>query len=255
MEIIKDRKMKTLFFFLFLLGAAGQTDKDPPAIPVLCYHNISADKDNKNTVLFISNSQFLRQVQSLYDSGYHSVTPDQLHAYLTTGMPLPSKPFMITFDDSHKEHFTIAAPVLQQYGFKGVFFVMTVTIGKPGYLTAAQIKSLSDQGHTIGLHTWDHPHLKTTGKIDIEKQVTTPGKKLESITGRQISYFAYPFGEWNEWLAERLKAYGFKAAFQLTGKREERVGLYNIKRFMVAGNWSGPMLQQEMKATFSKDDQ
>jgi Predicted xylanase/chitin deacetylase len=246
--------MKALLFLLFLLGAIDQPEKNPPAIPILCFHNISADKDKKNTILFISNGQFLRQVQSLYDSGYHSVTPDQLHAYLTMGMPLPSKPFMITFDDSHREHFTIAAPILQQYGFKGVFFVMTVTIGKPGYLTAAQIKTLSDQGHIIGLHTWDHPHLKSTGKIDIDKQLITPRKTLEKITGGQVSYFAYPFGEWNEWLAERLKTYGFKAAFQLTGKREEQVGLYNIKRFMVAGSWSGPMLQQEMRTVFSKDN-
>ena len=36
-------------------------------------------------------------------------------------------------------------PVLQWYGFTAAFFIQTVTIGKDGFMDAAQINNLADQ--------------------------------------------------------------------------------------------------------------
>ena len=41
----------------------------------------------------------------LADSGYHTILPDQLYDYLTKGTPLPSKPIMLTFDDTDLDQF------------------------------------------------------------------------------------------------------------------------------------------------------
>jgi len=88
----------------------------------------------------------------LADSGYHTILPDQLYAYLTTGAPLPKKPIILTFDDTDLDQFTIANPTLKKYGFKGVYFVMTVSLGRPHYMTADMVKKLSDEGNIIGSH-------------------------------------------------------------------------------------------------------
>jgi peptidoglycan/xylan/chitin deacetylase (PgdA/CDA1 family) len=48
---------------------------------------------------------------------------------------------------------------MDKYGFKGVF-VMTVSINRDNYLTKDEIKNLSDSGHVIAAHTWDH-HMVT----------------------------------------------------------------------------------------------
>jgi peptidoglycan/xylan/chitin deacetylase (PgdA/CDA1 family) len=45
---------------------------------------------------------------------------------------------------------------MEKYGFKGVFFVMTVSINRPNYFIKEQIKELSDTGNVIAAHTWDH---------------------------------------------------------------------------------------------------
>ena len=78
----------------------------------------------------------------LADSGYHTILPDQLYNYLTTGAPLPSKPIMLTFDDTDLDQFEIARPEMKKYGFKGVFFIMTVSLGRPHYMTKEQVKQL-----------------------------------------------------------------------------------------------------------------
>jgi peptidoglycan/xylan/chitin deacetylase (PgdA/CDA1 family) len=36
---------------------------------------------------------------------------------------------------------------MEKHGFKGVFFVMTVLINRPNYLTKEQIAALSDTGN------------------------------------------------------------------------------------------------------------
>jgi peptidoglycan/xylan/chitin deacetylase (PgdA/CDA1 family) len=47
-------------------------------------------------------------------------------------------------------------PLKWENGFKGVFFVMTVSINRPNHLTKEQIAALSDTGNVIAAHTWDH---------------------------------------------------------------------------------------------------
>src|SRR5215207_5344238 len=103
-------------------------------VPILCYHRL----ENKNSTsdYTVSINSFKEQLKLLADSGYHSILPDQLNDYLIKGTPLPTKPFMLTFDDTRHEHYSIAAPEMEKYGFKGVFFVMTIPIGRPNYMTS-----------------------------------------------------------------------------------------------------------------------
>jgi peptidoglycan/xylan/chitin deacetylase (PgdA/CDA1 family) len=76
-------------------------------------------------------------MKAIHDAGYHSILPNQLYNYLA-GDPLPSKPIMITFDDTRGEQFSIGASEMEKHGFKGVFFVMTVAINRPNYLSSTK---------------------------------------------------------------------------------------------------------------------
>ncbi|HEU4556171.1 MAG TPA: polysaccharide deacetylase family protein [Chitinophaga sp.] len=215
-------------------------------MPVLCYHHLFTGNTRQNGVYFISSIQFNAQMKALADSGYHTILPDQLYAYFSKGTALPSKPIMLTFDDTRASHFSIAAPILEQYGFKAVFFVMTVPIGKPGYMTGQQIKALADHGHVIGAHTWDHPYL-TRGNINWDNQLRRPKKILEKMTGKPVVYFAYPYGQWNGEVINELEASGYKAAFQLNGKTNREKPLFAIPRMLANGSWSGARLHAALK--------
>jgi peptidoglycan/xylan/chitin deacetylase (PgdA/CDA1 family) len=253
-------------------GGGAPPQEARPQIPILCYHNLKEVQGKSSPDYTTTIALFKAQIKMLADSGYHSILPDQLYDYLTKGTKLPSKPIMLTFDDSHQEHYTVAAPELEKYGFKGVFFVMTIPIGKPHYMTAAQIKGLADKGHIVGIHTWDHQNVKklaagnpvvnklvntkkfTTPEAQVAEvwnmELTKPKAKLEQITGKPIVYFAYPFGSWNYAAVDELKKGGVKAAFQLGDKIGDQAPLYTIRRILAEGNWSPASLMRMIHLAF-----
>ncbi|HTI08576.1 MAG TPA: polysaccharide deacetylase family protein [Puia sp.] len=221
----------------------------PPAVilgrkevPILCYHQIRDWKptDSKMAKDYIMPPATLReQLKMLADSGYHTILPDQLYAYLTTGAALPSKPIMLTFDDTDEDQFTVAYPEMKKHGFKGVFFIMTVSLGRlPHYMSKDQVKELYNAGNVIGSHTWDHHNVKKYQGKDWEIQIDKPTKQLEAITGTPIRYFAFPFGLWNREALPELRKRGFIASFQLADKMDPTDPLQTIRRIIVAGGWN-----------------
>lgn len=222
-------------------------------VPILCYHQIRdwTATDSKSAKDYIIPVEaFKSHLKLLADSGYHSILPDQLYNYLAFGDPLPEKPVMLTFDDTDDDQFTIAAPEMKKYGFKGVFFIMTVSINRPKYMTTEQIKQLSDDGQVIGSHTWDHHNVKKYVGEDWVIQIEKPTKKLEEITGKHPDYFAYPFGLWNPEAIPELKKRGFKAAYILSTKRDPNDPLFTIRRIIASGYWSSSTLYKSMINSF-----
>ncbi|WP_432714224.1 polysaccharide deacetylase family protein [Pedobacter sp.] len=222
-------------------------------VPVLCYHQIrdwkaTDSKSSKDYIIPIGT--FKEHMKMLADSGYHTILPDEYYAYLNKGTTLPSKPIMITFDDTEHNQHAIAAPELKKYGFKGVFFIMTVSIGRPNYMTKAQIKELADDGHVIGSHTWDHHNVKKYQGKDWEVQIDKPTKTLEEITGQKITDFAYPFGLWNPEAIPELKNRGMKSAYILATKRDENDPLFTIRRIISSGYWSAKTLSNSINNSF-----
>ena len=217
-------------------------------VPVLCYHRISDGNKGDYTV---SPVTFSAHMKVLADSGYHSVSPAQLYDYLVYNKTLPEKPVMITFDDSRIEHSTIAAPEMEKYGFRGTFFIMTITYNKKNYMTTNEIAQLAKAGHTIGLHSWDHTMVtKYKEESDWQKQVSDPKKKLEGITGKAVEYWAYPNGVYDHKGAVELSKY-FKLSFSLATKRDSLQPLQCVRRIIVP-ECSTEGLLKSMRKSFSK---
>jgi peptidoglycan/xylan/chitin deacetylase (PgdA/CDA1 family) len=222
-------------------------------VPVLCYHHIREAKPGQSETFksySVSPASFAAQMKALKDSGYETILPGDLYDYLLYGGKLPPKPVMLTFDDTDEEQFSIGYQEMKKYGFKGVFFIMTISINRPRYMTTQQLKQLSDEGNAVEAHTWDH-HMVTkyTGN-DFDIQFVKPKKRVEDITGKSAEYFAYPFGIWNLAVVPELKKAGYKMAFILSTKRDSTEPLYTIRRMIVPGQWSVPGMLKAMKQTF-----
>lgn len=222
-------------------------------VPVLCYHHIREAKPGQSETYknySVSPASFASQMKALKDSGYETVLPDQLYNYLAHGGKLPAKPVMLTFDDTDEEQFSIGAKEMEKYGFKGVYFIMTISINRPRYMSKEQIKQLADSGHSIESHTWDHNRVTKYTGGDWDKQFVKPRKTIEGITGKPAIYFAYPYGLWNQAAIPELKKAGFKMAFILSTKRDSTEPLYTVRRMIVPGQWSTPGMMKAMKQTF-----
>jgi peptidoglycan/xylan/chitin deacetylase (PgdA/CDA1 family) len=225
-------------------------------VPVLCYHDIRDWKPNERTSMkeyIVPVQNFKDQMKTLHDSGYKTISPDEYYAYLTTGAPLPEKPVMITYDDTDLEQFTIGKTEMDKYGFKGVYFIMTISIGRPRYMSKEQIKQLADEGHTIASHTWDHHNVKNYQGDDWDNQLLKSKNTIEAITGKPVKYFAYPFGLWKPEAFPELEKRGYKAAYILSTSRDSTAPLYTIRRMIVPGTWSTKSMLNSMTKTFNRN--
>lgn len=235
-----------------------------PQVPVLCYHHIY-DIPKATREYDVTVNEFKKQMKMLHDSGYQTILPDQLYNYLAYGDPLPPKPFMITYDDSDEEQFSIAKPEMDKYGFKGVYFLMTISIGRPNYMTKEQIKQLADEGHAIASHTWDHHRVdryklentieeRGVKKVvnDWDQQLAKTKKDIEALTGKPVQDFAYPFGIWSKEGIPEIRNRGYRMAFQLSTKRDSLEPLYTVRRMIVSPEWSAEGMIRVMKSTFSR---
>src|SRR4030095_11041726 len=63
---------------------------------------------------------------------------------------------MLSFDDGTAGQAHEGSVQLTCSGMTGSFFVMTVVLNKPKWMSTRDILRLADAGMTIGSHTWDH---------------------------------------------------------------------------------------------------
>lgn len=225
-------------------------------VPVLCFHHIKELKPGQRATessYSVTPVQLADLMKALKDSGYQTILPDQLYNYLVHGAVLPPKPVMLTFDDTDEEQFTIGNTYMKKYGFKGVFFIMTVSLNRPRYMTTDQLKQLSAEGNAVESHTWDHHMVTKYQGNDWNIQFVQPKKKIEGITGKSADYFAYPYGLWNRAAFPELKKAGYKMAFSLSTKRDSTQPLYTIRRMIVSGTWSTKGTMNSMIRTFNVD--
>ena len=222
-------------------------------VPVLCYHDIRDLRPGESQRLkeyIVGESNFIDQMQSLKDSGYQTISLDDYYDYLTVGKELPAKPIIVSFDDTDLEQYTVGARELEKHGFRGTYFIMTISIGRPRYMSSEQIRDLADKGHSIATHTWDHHMVTKYTEEDWDKQITSSKEKIEKITGKPVTFFAYPFGIWDSTVFDPLKKRGIKGAFQLSAKRNTQEPLYTLRRTIVHGAWSTTQMHRYIRGSF-----
>lgn len=129
----------------------------------------------------------------------------------------PSRPCVLfTFDDGLADNLEVGAPILEEFGTRGVFFVVPRFAQQAGPeaasyfrdhlhgdsaadsrpLSPAQVRELADRGHTIGSHTFSHVRLSETPESDLPHEITDSRRILEEWTGRPVETFAWTF-YWN----------------------------------------------------------
>ena len=169
-------------------------------VPVLCWHQIRAatarDSATDRTYI-VSPKTLAAQLTALDRAGYHPVTGQALVAHVALGKPLPSKPVLLTFDDASAGQYTRALPLLRRHHFVATFFVMTVVLDKPGWLTSRQVRQLDRDGMTIAPHTYDHHAVPQYRSQDWHTQLVAPAAQLAKLVGHPVRLFAYPFGLWS----------------------------------------------------------
>jgi peptidoglycan/xylan/chitin deacetylase (PgdA/CDA1 family) len=132
-------------------------------------------------------------VQSVYSSGQTTTT---LQPIIENGYN-SSKVVILAFDDSPKNQFILAKPILDKYGFKGSFFtvcnyVNNATAGvNDSYMTWQDIKILQKQGHDIESHSMTHTNLDSKSEQNLVYEIGG-SKQCLLDHGINSTIFSYP---------------------------------------------------------------
>jgi peptidoglycan/xylan/chitin deacetylase (PgdA/CDA1 family) len=113
----------------------------------------------------------------------------------------------ITFDDGYRDNFTVAAPILEQFGLPACFFVTTGFIASTQtpwwdreadvaseWMTWEDVQALKRRGFEIGAHTVTHADLGVTEGEAARREIEDSKSALEARLDGPVPFFAYPYG-------------------------------------------------------------
>lgn len=133
---------------------------------------------------------------------------------------------VFTFDDGGQAA-GIAADMLEDYGWRGSFFVTTDLIGKQGFMQRSQIRELHERGHLVGSHSCSHPDIfRDLPRHQMSYEWSESRKVLQDLLGDDISSVSIPGGDMNDATVEEAENVGYSHIFT----SEQRTKPWRVKR-------------------------
>src|SRR3954453_3930062 len=167
--------------------------------PVLMLHEVLPDNTDSRPPYSITQSGLRAVLRDFTERGYKSGTLDDVVA----GGSNRGKRVVLTFDDGTSEFIEHALPVLQEFKFSAVLFVVAGLVGgtrtwpaRPGQddlepvplMSASELCALQAQGFTIGSHSYSHPQLTTLSPEKVRDEVTRSREVLQDMLGAPIKW-------------------------------------------------------------------
>ncbi|HEY0142981.1 MAG TPA: polysaccharide deacetylase family protein [Thermoanaerobaculia bacterium] len=232
-------------------------DDSLPSAIVLCYHIVEAPADPR---MEISRETFRQHLRYLEMTGYNVIPLRHLQEYVTgKRASIPKNAVVITIDDGWRSTYTEAYPELQKRNFPFTVFIYPNIIGKTANaLTWKQIKEMSDAGVDIQSHSLSHPYLtkrrhrKTPEAYSewLRRELAESKRILEKETGKKVRYLAYPYGDYDDVVAEQAGKAGYDAALTCDfGKVKKGSNPLKMRRVVIDKRMSFATLRQYLGAT------
>lgn len=211
-------------------------------VPILMYHYVSdppADADKYRIDLSVSPANFREQMGYLAENGYNTIDFYDLMMALSGSQPLPPNPVILTFDDGYVDNYEYAFPILEEFGLKGTFFIITeyVDFGNPHHMSWPMIEEMAAAGHRIESHTKTHPNLSALDWDGQLYQLLGSQQTLAAHLGYTPRFLCYPGGRYNEETLILLQELGYWGAVTTqSGKEHSFANRYEWQRMRIRNN-------------------
>ena len=173
------------------------TAAPPEGFPILEYHMVTENPHPDAKPYVVPPEDFAEQLDYLAEEGYTTITPQDYARARKGKQQLPEKPIILTFDDGYEDNWRVVLPMLEERGMKAVFYMVTNSIGKPGYLTWDNLFDMERRGMEIGSHTANHLPLTTLSPEKQREELRLSKLMLEWKGMKTIYSFSYPNGSYN----------------------------------------------------------
>lgn len=214
-----------------------------PNAAILLYHHVSSSTPASTS---ISPEAFKSHMEYL-DAHHTVVSLQDVVSAIQHNTTLPENAVAITFDDGYANILDNAHPILADLGFPYTVFINPDEIGVgPKQLTWEQVIAMHNDGVVFANHTLDHLHMLNGEQAMGERawlekvwqNVESAEKKIEDKLDISLKYLAYPFGEYNTALANKLKAEGYIGFGQHSGAVGPSSDMQALPRFPAAGPYA-----------------
>ena len=201
-------------------------------VPILVYHHVYPDEvmsELAPSAGIIGQRDFRRQVEFIAESEWQVVSTSQVIDWLIDGAELPQRAVALHFDNSWLDTYTMARPLLEEFGMRGMCFVITdgVDAASEGktktvrtltegvienpFMNWEHVEELAEAGWEIGAHTASHCKMTDKYEAEGERGVLGEVETSNAILKRRLGFipphFAYPSGSRNEQTDKLLAGY------------------------------------------------
>ena len=126
---------------------------------------------------------------------------------------------IISFDDGNDTDYSVAFPLMEARGIRGVSYINPSMIGEKDKLTWSEIHLLDKAGWDIACHTDTHPRLSELSAKEIRAEMEAVNAAFKANNLDPPIHHAYPFTDYNASVIEAL------SSERLTARRGEHPDL------------------------------
>ena len=227
-------------------------------IPILTFHSI----DQTNSAISIDPSIFRNIVISLKSKGYETLLVSDVLEWLDGKKGLPDRSVLLTFDDGFENIYNHAFPLLEEMEFNATVFLTSRYCGKTNdwptqassipilpLLRWRQIKEMAQLGFDFQAHTASHPILTEISRESVIEEMVGCKLEIEDNLGKAVSYFAYPYGKFDNTVYELVTEH-FDAACSTTmgyiNSKSDRYLLERIEMYYFSGSISSKIFASRL---------
>ena len=212
----------------------------PARVAVLGYGAFAVSEGMRG----ITATTFRAQLEYLKEQGITPVSLADFIAWHQGQGALPERSVLITLDEADASAYSVALPVLREYGFPFVVFADGRSF-KDGStcLSQSQLLEMQQAGGAIGSHSMSRPQIcdwqyalqagPDAAQKMAERELGLSAQRITATFG-SCEAFSYPRGYANELMVGNLAVYGYKVAFgSHEGKVTKETPAYLLNRYMV----------------------
>ncbi|MCK5780402.1 MAG: polysaccharide deacetylase family protein, partial [Psychrilyobacter sp.] len=191
-------------------------------IPVIMYHRVIEDleKETGKHGTYVTSTQFRDHMKILKEQKFIPITFSDLKE-IPLNKRFDKKYIILTFDDGYIDNYTYALPILKEFGFRAVIYLVSnrtynkwdvdLTDEKTFYMMD---KSMLEEMKKSGLiefggHTLSHPRLSELNYEEQKEEIFRDKKITEDKLGVSLLSFAYPYGDLDEKSKKLVREAGY----------------------------------------------
>lgn len=240
----------TILLLILVLSPLQGEPRLTRGVTILCYHHIGSPLDGSETpnVYTVPPALLRAHFDLLRKGGFTVISFDDYLQYARGKKSLPEKSVLLTFDDGYQSFVREALPLLREFRYPAVLAVVgswpiKAPEGPDKILDWNQLREIEASGsveivsHSYDLHRYvpitafgdrgpvatnreytdGRPETDEAHREKIRADLRRSQEVFQKELGRKARALAWPYGEYNEALADLALAEGFEVLFALDG--------------------------------------